>query len=90
MSTARYIVSGQVQGVGFRWFVLREAARLDLAGTVRNLPDGTVEVVAQGPAPGLAQLESALRHGPPTARVQSVDKTDLQQQIELPKPFDVS
>ncbi|HET7379278.1 MAG TPA: acylphosphatase [Gaiellales bacterium] len=89
MNAVRYIVSGRVQGVGFRWFVMREAARLDLAGYVRNLPDGTVEVVAQGAVAALVSLESGLRHGPPAARVDSVDKSNLSHQIDLPKPFDV-
>ena len=89
MNAVRYIVSGRVQGVGFRWFVMREAARLDLAGYVRNLPDGTVEVVAQGAIAALAALESALRHGPPVARVDGVDKSNLSHQVDLPKPFDV-
>ena len=90
MSAVRYIVSGRVQGVGFRWFVMREAARLDLAGYVRNLPDGTVEVVAQGAVAALASLESALRHGPPAAHVDGVDKSNLPHQVDLSKPFDVS
>jgi acylphosphatase len=90
VNTVRYVVSGRVQGVGFRWFVMREATRLDLAGYVRNLPDGSVEVVAQGPSAGLASLESALRHGPPAARVQAVDKSDLSHQTSLSKPFEVS
>ena len=90
MDAVRYIVRGRVQGVGFRWFVMREAARLDLAGYVRNLPDGTVEVVAQGAVSALASLESALRHGPPAARVDGVDKSNLSHQVDLPKPFDVS
>lgn len=89
MNTVRFIVNGRVQGVGFRWFVMREAARLDLAGYVRNLPDGTVEVVARGPAAALTSLESALAHGPPAARVGSVDKTGISQQLDLAKPFDV-
>ena len=89
MNAVRFIVNGRVQGVGFRWFVMREAARLDLAGYVRNLPDGTVEVVAQGPAAALISLESALSHGPPAARVSSVDKMNVQQQMDLTKPFDV-
>ena len=89
MDAVRYIVRGRVQGVGFRWFVMREAARLDLAGYVRNRPDGTVEVVAQGAVAALASLESALRHGPPAARVDGVDKSNLSHQVDLPKPFDV-
>jgi acylphosphatase len=90
VSAVRYIVSGRVQGVGFRWFVMREAARLDLGGYVRNLPDGSVEVVAQGSPAGLASLESALRKGPPAARVLAVDKSDLSHQISLSKPFEIS
>ena len=90
MSGVRYIVSGRVQGVGFRWFVMREATRLDLAGYARNLPDGSVEVVAQGPPAALAALESALRQGPPAARIQAVDKSDLSHQISLSKPFEIS
>jgi len=89
VSAVRYIVSGRVQGVGFRWFVMREATRHDLAGYVQNLPDGSVEVVAQGSAAALASLESALRHGPPAARVQSVDKLDLSHQMGLAKPFEI-
>ena len=88
MNAVRYIVSGRVQGVGYRWFVMREAARLDLAGYVRNLPDGTVEVVAQGAVAALASLESALRQGPPAARVDGVDKSNLSHQVDLSKPFD--
>lgn len=85
----RYVVSGRVQGVGFRWFVLREATLLGLAGYVRNLGDGTVEVVALGSLPALASLEEALGRGPPAARVHGVDKGDFPQDTELPKPFDV-
>jgi acylphosphatase len=68
---------------------MREATRLDLAGYAQNLPDGSVEVVAQGPPARLALLESALRHGPPAARVHAVDKSDLSHQIGLSKPFEV-
>jgi len=89
VNTVRFIVNGRVQGVGFRWFVMREAARLDLAGYVRNLPDGTVEVVARGAAAALASLESALAQGPPGAHVNSVDKFGIPQQLDLTKPFDV-
>jgi acylphosphatase len=69
------IVHGDVQGVGFRMFVWREAVRLGLRGYVRNLPDGTVEVVAEGPRPLLEQLLAALRRGPRAAEVTSVDVT---------------
>jgi acylphosphatase len=68
----RALVSGQVQGVGFRFFVVREGRRLGLDGQVRNLDDGRVEVYAAGPRPDLEQLHQKLRHGPPASRVQSV------------------
>jgi acylphosphatase len=69
------IVHGAVQGVGFRFFARRQALGLCLHGYTRNLPDGTVEVVAEG---GLAELQSYLewlQHGPAEAEVQRVDTT---------------
>jgi acylphosphatase len=69
------IVHGDVQGVGYRMFVLREAARLGLRGYVRNLPDGSVEAVAEGPRPLLEQFLAALRRGPRAADVTEVDVT---------------
>jgi acylphosphatase len=58
-----------VQGVGFRWFVQREAGQLDLRGWVRNTEEGEVEIVASGPAGDLDHLRHALRQGPRGARV---------------------
>jgi len=66
-------VSGRVQGVFFRAFVERQAAVLGLAGYVRNLPDGGVEVVAEGERLNLEKLLEYLRVGPPRARVERVD-----------------
>jgi acylphosphatase len=67
------IVRGRVQGVGYRWFV-REAARdLRIAGWVRNRPDGSVEVAAEGTPEALAELRAALADGPPGAAVAAVD-----------------
>ncbi len=66
------LVSGRVQGVGFRYFTARWARRLGLAGFVRNLPDGRVEVVAHGERGALEQLVGALRSGPPGASVRGV------------------
>lgn len=60
----RYLVGGRVQGVGFRYFTQRTAVRLGLTGWVRNLPDGGVEVEAQGSREVLTSFESALRQGP--------------------------
>ena len=58
-----------MQGVGFRWFVHREASELDLRGWVRNTEDGDVEVVASGSAEDLAELRASLRQGPRGSRV---------------------
>lgn len=73
----RFRVQGRVQGVGFRWWIRREARRLGLRGTVRNCPDGTVEVRASGNASALAELRDLLRRGPPGARVDAVEEQDL-------------
>ena len=59
-----FLIRGRVQGVGFRWFVHREASELDLRGWVRNTEDGDVEVVASGSVEDLAELRSSLRRGP--------------------------
>ncbi len=67
-------VNGHVQGVGFRYFTQREASRLDLTGEVRNLPDGRVEVVAEGEEPVLMEFLSILKRGPSAfSHVTSVD-----------------
>lgn len=75
MSAYRYLVRGRVQGVGYRYFVLREAEALGVAGFARNLPDGSVEVVAEGEDPTLGQLEERLRKGPSFARVSDVERS---------------
>jgi acylphosphatase len=69
----RYVVSGRVQGVGFRYFTQDTARREGLSGLVRNLPDGRVEAVAEGDGESLDRFEAALRRGPSHARVDSVD-----------------
>ncbi len=68
----RYVVSGKVQGVGYRYFTLRVARELKLVGWVRNLADGTVEVLATGPATKLKRFDAELRIGPPRAEVRTV------------------
>ncbi len=70
----RYIVRGRVQGVGFRWFVEREAHILGISGWVRNNSDGSVEVMAQGTREQLLGLRSRLRQGPRAARVDDVEE----------------
>ena len=73
----RFLVRGRVQGVGFRWFVEREAHLLGIAGWVRNNHDGSVEVLAQGTRDQLSGLHSRLREGPRAARVDNVEVSDL-------------
>ena len=67
------VVRGRVQGVGFRWFVREKARPLRLAGWVKNLADGSVEVMAEGDAASVAALRRALQEGPSGASVTSVD-----------------
>ena len=70
----RFLVSGRVQGVGFRWFVEREAHVLGAAGWVRNNADGKVEVFAQGSGEQLNALRAKLYQGPRAARVDNVEE----------------
>ena len=84
-----YRIRGAVQGVGYRWFVARHASALDLTGFARNLPDGTVEVVAVGSPPGLDQLEEALKRGPEFARVAGVEKEEISLEVNYYKTFEI-
>jgi acylphosphatase len=72
-----FLVIGRVQGVGFRWFVHREAAELDLRGWVRNTEDGRVEVLAAGEPEQLAELRAALHKGSRGSRVDQVIEHEL-------------
>jgi acylphosphatase len=72
----RIVVSGRVQGVGFRYFVRQQAQALDLAGWVRNLPDGRVEAFFEGPASALEAVEQRLREGPSASRVGKLESSD--------------
>ncbi len=76
MHARRFVVRGRVQGVGFRWFVEREARILGVAGWVRNNTDGAVEVLAQGTREQLSGLRARLQQGPRAARVDHVDESD--------------
>ena len=71
-SAVRLLVSGRVQGVGFRYWTVGEARRLGLDGWVRNRSDGTVEILAIGAADALAKLASSCRQGPSAAEVVAV------------------
>lgn len=72
-----FMVRGRVQGVGFRWFVQREAAEIGLRGWVRNIPEGHVELVAAGSPEQLTELKAALRKGSRGSRVDAVIEHEL-------------
>jgi len=82
------IVEGRVQGVGYRWFVLRHARALGLAGWVRNADDGSVVLEAQGEPQALDSLESLLREGPRLSRVHRV--TVCEAPIEVGESFRIA
>ncbi|MCB9672681.1 MAG: acylphosphatase [Alphaproteobacteria bacterium] len=73
---AQLLISGIVQGVGYRYWTTRTAARLGLAGWVRNLYDDRVEIFAEGPAPALEALVTACREGPRSAEVTDVARNE--------------
>lgn len=77
MTRKHLLVRGLVQGVGFRWYALEAASRLGLGGWVRNRPDGTVELEAQGPASDVEEFAAAMRRGPTAARVDAVEQQDV-------------
>jgi acylphosphatase len=72
----RFVIRGRVQGVGFRWFVEREAHMLGVAGWVRNNHDGSVEVLAMGTRDQILGLRSRLQQGPRAARVDDVEESE--------------
>jgi acylphosphatase len=74
----RFTIKGYVQGVGFRYFAIREARRLGVAGTVRNLADGNVEAIAEGSASAIAEFRTALERGPSYGHVSQIDETEIQ------------
>ena len=76
LQARRFVVRGRVQGVGFRWFVEREAHQLAIAGWVRNNSDGSVEVLAMGTREQLFGFRSKLREGPRAARVDDVEELE--------------
>jgi len=76
LQARRFLVRGRVQGVGFRWFVEREARLLGITGWVRNNADGAVEVLAQGTREQLSGLRDRLQQGPRAARVDDVDESE--------------
>ena len=77
MPTASFIVSGRVQGVGYRASARVQALQLGLSGHALNRPDGSVEVLASGAAEALDALQRWLQRGPPAARVEAVRRAEL-------------
>lgn len=88
MASARFHVSGRVQGVFFRASTRQEALRLGLCGYARNLPDGRVEVAASGSVEAVNELERWLWQGPPAARVDDVVRGDYADAVA--DGFDIS
>ncbi len=88
MICMRYTVSGRVQGVFFRASTQREARSLGITGYAKNLPDGSVEVLACGPQPAVEQLGEWLWVGPPAARVRQVESVSVK--VDIPAEFTTS
>jgi acylphosphatase len=87
--TRRFLVFGKVQGVYFRHSARLEAKRLVIRGIARNLPDGSVEVLAQGGTAAVEELRMWLQRGPPTARVDEVRETAPDAMQHIPAGFEV-
>ena len=87
--SARWLISGRVQGVGYRYFAYDEAQRLGIAVWARNLPDGRVEVVARGSSEKLMTFERALARGPSFASVENVEREDNPDDLTNLNLFDI-
>lgn len=77
MVARKFLIKGDVQGVGYRFFAQRAAARHQVLGYVRNLRDGTVEALAEGPPEDVEEFKKDLVTGPQWARVDQVEEIDL-------------
>ena len=78
MVARRFIISGEVQGVGYRYFAQRSAARHQVHGYVRNLDDGRVEALAEGPPNAVEEFKHDLVAGPSYSRVEHLEETVLE------------
>jgi acylphosphatase len=85
----RYLISGRVQGVGFRYFTKDAADREGVGGWVRNLPDGRVEAMVEGEEEAVTRVERALWQGPGGARVASVSVDDTETPSGTPHAFSI-
>ena len=86
----RWVISGRVQGVGFRWFVLRTAQRLGVTGWARNLWDGRVEVMGQGTLSMLHDFQKGLHRGPLLSSVEKVEKVEVTSEVSTFKSFEIN
>ena len=80
MIARRYLIRGTVQGVGYRYFAQKAAVELNVTGTVRNLDDGSVEVIAVGTSDQLSRFAGRLRTGPRGSQVRGVDEREAAMQ----------
>jgi len=89
MAALHFLITGRVQGVGFRYAMCAEARRLGVAGWVRNLADGSVEAVAIGDEKALQLLAEWARHGPPASKVERVHASEIAdpQRVDVDRPF---
>ena len=88
LTRRRFVVTGRVQGIGFRWFAQRWAERLGVRGWICNRDDGTVASEAEGRSQALAEFERHLREGPAGAQVDAVEATELKA-AGRPSSFDI-
>lgn len=77
MIACKIIVKGRVQGVGYRWFAVRQAEHLQLQGSVKNLPNGHVQVIVQGESNAVNDYIALLREGPAFAQVRDLEIQDI-------------
>lgn len=82
MLTIQFLIEGRVQGVGYRRFVQKQAMDLNLPGWTRNLQDGRVEVITNGPPEVLQELENRLRKGPLFSSVKDVTKKPISDELK--------
>ena len=89
MKRVRFVVTGRVQGVGFRWFVRAEARPLGITGWIRNREDGAVVGEVEGREDALDALEAVLEVGPPSAIVTNVEITEISDQVPPFNHFEI-
>ena len=78
MKSVHFVISGKVQGVFFRDTAKRMASQIGIKGWIRNTDDGTIEILAQGSESQLSEFERWCRTGPPVAKIDSVEKEDME------------